>query len=90
MVEPIMFFGLGFLAASLIGLIIVPFVHGRAVRLTVRIRSILHRRSRDVVRTPTVADMRYSLHQRRRDASDLPRLQIASVSTGRGVQRACR
>jgi chromosome segregation ATPase len=29
-------FGLGFLAASLIGLIIVPFVHGRAVRLTVR------------------------------------------------------
>jgi chromosome segregation ATPase len=36
MVEPIMFFGLGFLAASLLGLIIVPFVHGRAVRLTVR------------------------------------------------------
>jgi myosin heavy subunit len=36
MVEPIMFFGLGFLAASLFGLIIVPFVHGRAVRLTVR------------------------------------------------------
>src|SRR6201989_2201638 len=33
MVEPIMFFGLGFLAASLIGLIIIPFVHGRAVRL---------------------------------------------------------
>ncbi|MGB9370169.1 MAG: hypothetical protein WCE79_29590 [Xanthobacteraceae bacterium] len=36
MVEPIMFFGLGFLAASLIGLVVVPFVHGRAVRLTVR------------------------------------------------------
>src|SRR5689334_24086821 len=36
MIETIMFFGLGFLAASLIGLIIVPFVHGRAVRLTVR------------------------------------------------------
>ena len=36
MVEPIMFFGLGFLAASLLGLVIVPFVHGRAVRLTVR------------------------------------------------------
>jgi chromosome segregation ATPase len=36
MIEPIMFFGLGFLAAALIGLIIVPFVHGRAVRLTVR------------------------------------------------------
>jgi chromosome segregation ATPase len=36
MVEPIMFFGLGFLAAALLGLIIVPFVHSRAVRLTVR------------------------------------------------------
>jgi chromosome segregation ATPase len=36
MIEPIMFFALGFLASSLLGLIIVPFVHGRAVRLTVR------------------------------------------------------
>jgi chromosome segregation ATPase len=36
MIEPIMYFGLGFLVASLIGLIIVPFVHARAVRLTVR------------------------------------------------------
>src|SRR5262245_62802854 len=36
MIEPIMFFGLGFLASALIGLIIVPFVHSRAVRLTVR------------------------------------------------------
>ena len=36
MIEPIMFFGLGFLASSLLGLIIVPFVHSRAVRLTVR------------------------------------------------------
>jgi len=36
MVEPIMFFGLGFLAAALIGLVIVPFVHARAVRLTTR------------------------------------------------------
>src|SRR6187397_2646057 len=36
MVEPIMFFGLGFLAASLVGLIIIPFVHNRAVRLTTR------------------------------------------------------
>ena len=36
MIEPVMFFGLGFLAASLLGLIIVPFVHARAVRLTVR------------------------------------------------------
>jgi chromosome segregation ATPase len=35
-IEPIMIFGLGFLAASLVGLIIVPFVHGRAVRLTTR------------------------------------------------------
>ncbi|PWB57324.1 MAG: hypothetical protein C3F17_20865 [Bradyrhizobiaceae bacterium] len=36
MIEPIMFFGLGFLAASLAGLVILPFVHGRAVRLTMR------------------------------------------------------
>ena len=36
MIEPIMFFGLGFLVASLIGLIIIPPVHARAVRLTAR------------------------------------------------------
>src|SRR5215211_6780606 len=36
MIEPIMYFGLGFLVASLLGLVIVPLVHGRAVRLTVR------------------------------------------------------
>src|SRR5215217_2913777 len=36
MIEPIMFFGLGFLAASLLGLMIVPLVHNRAVRLTTR------------------------------------------------------
>ena len=36
MIEPIMFFGIGFLIAALIGLVIVPLVHGRAVRLTMR------------------------------------------------------
>src|SRR5437879_6463006 len=36
MIWLIMYFGLVFLSACLIGLIIVPFVHGRAVRLTVR------------------------------------------------------
>src|SRR5438093_3434399 len=36
MIEPIMYVGLGFLAASLIALAIIPFVHGRAVRLTMR------------------------------------------------------
>jgi chromosome segregation ATPase len=36
MIESIMFFGLGFLIASLIGLVIVPLVHARAVRLTAR------------------------------------------------------
>src|ERR671938_250271 len=36
MIEPIMYVGLGFLAASLIALAIVPFVHARAVRLTLR------------------------------------------------------
>jgi len=36
MVEPIMYFGIGFLVAALIGLIVVPLVHGRAVRLTMQ------------------------------------------------------
>jgi chromosome segregation ATPase len=36
MIEPIMYFGLGFLAASLLALIVMPFVHGRAERLTTR------------------------------------------------------
>jgi len=35
-IEPIMYFGVGFLAASLIALVTMPFVHGRAVRLTAR------------------------------------------------------
>src|SRR5262245_24384596 len=38
MIEPIMFLGLGFLAASLIALVILPLVHARAVRLTKRRR----------------------------------------------------
>jgi chromosome segregation ATPase len=36
MVEPIMFFGIGFLFAALLGLIIIPLVQARAVRLTMR------------------------------------------------------
>ncbi|MEA2985237.1 MAG: hypothetical protein QOD94_1491 [Alphaproteobacteria bacterium] len=36
MVEPVMFFGIGFLFAALIGLIIIPLVQARAVRLTMR------------------------------------------------------
>jgi DNA repair exonuclease SbcCD ATPase subunit len=36
MIEPIMFFGLGFLIATLLALVIVPLVHARAVRLTAR------------------------------------------------------
>jgi chromosome segregation ATPase len=36
MIEPIMFFGVGFLVAALIGLVVIPLVHGRAVRLTMR------------------------------------------------------
>src|SRR3954463_8094950 len=36
MIEPIMYFGPGFLIASLIGLVILPLVHNRAVRLTAR------------------------------------------------------
>ncbi len=36
MIEPIMYFGIGFLAAALLGLLFVPLVHNRAVRLTMR------------------------------------------------------
>src|SRR6478609_1109460 len=36
MIEPIMFFGIGFLVASLFGLVLIPLVHNRAVRLTLR------------------------------------------------------
>src|SRR5262245_31302125 len=34
MIEPIMYFGIGFLFATLCGLVIVPLIHNRAVRLT--------------------------------------------------------
>ncbi|MGA2891626.1 MAG: hypothetical protein ABSE22_02070 [Xanthobacteraceae bacterium] len=36
MIEPVMFFGIGFLAAALLCLLFVPLVHNRAVRLTMR------------------------------------------------------
>jgi len=36
MIEPIMYFGIGFLVAAVIGLVVVPLVHNRAVRLTMR------------------------------------------------------
>ena len=36
MIEIVMYFGIGFLCASLLGLIIIPLVHNRATRLTVR------------------------------------------------------
>lgn len=36
MIEPAMYFGIGFLVAALVGLVILPLVHNRAVRLTVR------------------------------------------------------
>src|SRR5262249_41584742 len=36
MIEPIMFFAIGFLAASLFGLVLIPLVHNRAVRPTRR------------------------------------------------------
>jgi hypothetical protein len=36
MVETIMYMGIGFLSAALIGIMLMPLVHGRAVRLTER------------------------------------------------------
>ncbi len=36
MIEPIMYFGIGFLVAGLIGLVLVPLVHNRATRLAAK------------------------------------------------------
>ena len=36
MIEPGMYFGIGFLVAALLGLLFVPLVHNRAVRLTMK------------------------------------------------------
>jgi chromosome segregation ATPase len=36
MIEPIMYFGIGFLFATLLAMVTIPLVHGRAVRLTMR------------------------------------------------------
>jgi hypothetical protein len=36
MIESIMYFGIGFLVSALIGLLFIPAVHNRAVRLTVK------------------------------------------------------
>ena len=36
MIESVMYFGIGFLAAALLGLLFVPLVHNRAVRLTMK------------------------------------------------------
>src|ERR1700678_4763190 len=36
MIEPVMYFGIGFLVAALFCLLFVPLVHNRAVRLTMR------------------------------------------------------
>ena len=36
MIEPAMYLGIGFLLASLLGLVFIPLVHARAVRLTMR------------------------------------------------------
>jgi hypothetical protein len=36
MIELIMYFGIGFLVAALLGLLFIPLVHNRAVRLTMK------------------------------------------------------
>jgi septal ring factor EnvC (AmiA/AmiB activator) len=36
MIESIMYFGIGFLVATLLGLLFIPLVHNRAVRLTIK------------------------------------------------------
>ena len=36
MIESVMYFGIGFLVAALLGLLFIPLVHNRAVRLTIK------------------------------------------------------
>ena len=36
MIESVMYFGIGFLVATLLGLLFIPLVHNRAVRLTMK------------------------------------------------------
>ena len=36
MIESVMYFGIGFLVAALLGLLFIPLVHNRAVRLTMK------------------------------------------------------
>ena len=49
MIEPMMYFGLGFLAASLLSLVIVPLVHSRSARLTRRrLEALMPRSMREV------------------------------------------
>src|SRR5436190_2200855 len=36
MIESVMYFGIGFLVAALLGLLFLPLVHNRAVRLTMK------------------------------------------------------
>jgi type II secretory pathway component PulF len=36
MIEPLMYFGIGFLVATLFALVFFPIVHNRAIRLTTR------------------------------------------------------
>jgi len=36
MIESIMYFGIGFLVATLLGLLFIPLVHNRAMRLTAK------------------------------------------------------
>src|SRR6202046_4388904 len=70
MIEPIMYFGIGFLVAALLGLLFVPLVHNRAVRLT---------RQRLEAATPlSIAEIRADKDQLRADfAMSTRRLEMS-------------
>ena len=53
MIEPAMYFAIGFLFASLIGIIFIPLVHNRAVRLTMPIEELLRVRLAETLALPT-------------------------------------
>jgi predicted nucleic acid-binding Zn-ribbon protein len=71
MIEQIMYCGIGFLAASLIGLVVIPLVHNRATRLTTR--------RLDAATPPSIVQIQAEKDKLRAEFALLARRQEVSV-----------
>ena len=66
MIEPIMYFGIGFLFATLMGVAVITFVHDRAVRLTLRLlESSLPRSMAEIQADKDLLRAEFALSRRR-------------------------